>query len=111
MNQKQLIDQYGKLDEEIKELEKKKKVIKKKLDKLEVGIHMGEKYAVIIAEVERVEYDVRKVAKRLKRDTLKVVSVVAKELKKYIPEIELPQYVKKTSSYKKISVKRKEDLK
>ena len=107
MNQKQLIDKFGQISEQITELEKKRKKIRKKLEELEVGTHFGDKYQITIVEVENSEYDVEKVARRLKKDTLKVVKIVPAELKKYIPEVELPQYISKVSSYKRITPKRR----
>ena len=107
MNPKQLIDKFGELSEQIRELDEKRKKIRKELEKLEVGTHFGDKYQITIVEVESPEYDIEKVARRLKKDTLKVVKVVPAELKKYIPEIELPRYVSKVSSRRKITPKRR----
>jgi len=103
---KKLIDQFGELDEQIKELTKKKNKIKKKLEKLDPGKHLGDKHYIILSEEEKVEYDVIKVAHALKKETLKVVKVIGTELKKYIPKTKLGQYIKSRTTYKKIRVGR-----
>ena len=99
---KNLIDKFVEIDLQLKELSQKRESLRKKLEKLEAGTHYGNKYAIKVSEVEVVEYDVRKVANLLKKDTLKVVKVVSSELKKYVSPTELPKLVKSRSIRKRI---------
>lgn len=101
---KNLIDKFGEIDQKIKKLMEEKEKIKSQLPQ-EEGTYFGNKYKLTISYNERVEYDPIKVAKRLKKDFVKVVSVTS-AVKKYIPQTELAEYIKKTTAYYRYSLRR-----
>ena len=88
----QMIDEYGKVNEQLKELQVKREEIRKELiDKLGYGVHHGAEYTIEITEKRDPIIDVLKVYKRLGlKRLLKVVSVSITALRKYLtrPEIE-----------------------
>ena len=88
----QMIDEYGKINEQLKELQTEKEKIRRELiDKLGYGIHHGAEYTIEITEKRDPIIDVLKVYKRLGlKRLLKVVSVSITALRKYLtrPEIE-----------------------
>ena len=101
---KKLIDRLGEIDQKIKKLTEEKEKLKSQLPQ-EEGTYYGEKFKLTISFSERAEYDPVKVAKRLKKDFVKVVTVTS-AVKKYIPQTELQEYIKKTTSYFRYSLKR-----
>lgn len=83
-----LIDAYGDVVTQRKELEAKEAELKQRLGELtgnEAGKYDGVAYSLQIAETTTTEYDVEKVYKALKRDDfLKVVKITSR-VKDYIP--------------------------
>ncbi|RLC49259.1 MAG: hypothetical protein DRH57_00120 [Candidatus Cloacimonadota bacterium] len=101
---KKLIDKYGEIDQKIKKLNEEKEKLKALLPQ-EEGTYYGERFKLTISYSERAEYDPVKVAKRLKKDFVKVVTVTS-AVKKYIPQTELQEYIKKTTGYFRYSLKK-----
>jgi ethanolamine ammonia-lyase small subunit len=65
-NSSRLIDDYGQIDETIKELEARRDQMKDEIKSLGAGNHVGSKFICIVSESHRDTLDVAAVKKKLK---------------------------------------------
>ncbi len=106
---RQLIDRFGEISEQLKELEAEKERLRNLLiEKIGEGKHYGLHYSI---DISKKVYRVISPAKTLKKlgakDFLKVVSVNITELKKLLPDFEIAELVEGEKEGFVVSVKKR----
>lgn len=97
MRNKALIDKYGEIDTQIKELKKEMEEVKGKLDITEAGVYEGDDYKITASEKVSNEYDTKKIFKVLGEKTfLHCCKVSVTAVKEFIAPMELQKYVSDT---------------
>lgn len=104
-----LIDRYGLVCEQIKELEKTKELLRAQLlSYLGEGTYQGTKYQVSIDKRVNYEFNPVDVYKKLGlKAFLQVVKVQASQLARFIPQVELNKFASVVKETLVVSVKEK----
>lgn len=100
------IDEYGLLKEQVKELEKKAEELGKELKELPEGIHFGDIYQIEISKRTTQVLDPIEVFKKIGKDIFNVVTIVKKDLQKYLSDREIDECIKEIKETKYISAKK-----
>lgn len=103
---KNLIDMYGELSQQIKALEEKQKELKEKITKEGVGTYRGDRFELTVYETVRETYNPRKVLNKIgQANFMKVISVSASKVKQYIDPMTLQKMVESVKTSTSIRVK------
>lgn len=102
-----LIDRYGDIDAQLKELEKEKKELREKLQELGIGEHKGNRYKLTISEYQSIVLNPIKVAKKIgSKAFLQIVTVPVEKARIFLSEHDLEECVKERKVSTRMSVKR-----
>lgn len=104
-----LIDKYGDLDAQIKELENQKKELREKLvSELGLGNHQGNRYNISISEQQTIVLNPIKVAKRVgSKAFMQIVTVPVEKARLFLSAQDIEECIKERKATTRVTVKKK----
>lgn len=104
-----LIDKYGDLDAQIKELENQKKELREKLvSELGLGNYQGNRYTISISEQQTIVLNPIKVAKRVgSKAFMQIVTVPVEKARLFLSAQDIEECIKERKTTTRVTVKKK----